>query len=175
MLGQVILGKYKVIRLLDEGGMSKVYLGRQMDQNRDVVIKVLKAAHRSGIVHRDIKPGNLMILHPGTSQETLKLMDFGLARMASLLFISADEVSDWTLPGASGTPEYISPEQVRGQDMDSRGDLYSVGVVLFEMLTGRRPFEHSSVEGLLLAHAEQVPPSFAELGLVDRVSPAIEA
>jgi serine/threonine-protein kinase len=253
MLGQVVLGKYKVYRLLDEGGMSKIYLARQA--NRDVVVKVLKdsmrahpkacehfrreihilsrfhhpnavaycdsapnerqgpvlvmeylcgvplnllleregrlaperagrllgqlcdvleAAHAAGVVHRDIKPGNLMLLHPGTPQELLKLMDFGLAKMSSLLYISPDELFDWSLPAAAGTPEYISPEQVRGTDMDGRGDLYSAGVVLFEMLTGRRPFEHASVQGLMQAHAEQPPPSFADRG-VTGVPPAVEA
>jgi serine/threonine-protein kinase len=256
MLGQVFLGKYTVVRQLDEGGMSRIYLARQTDPARDVVLKVLKetqlvqakarehfrreihimsrfqhpnavtyydsaptsrhgpvlvmeylrgidlcmllhrdgrlppdragrlllqlcavlgAAHAAGIVHRDVKPGNLMILHPGTPQETLKLMDFGLAKMSSMLYISPEELVDWTLPAASGTPEYISPEQVRGSDVDGRADLYSVGVVLFEMLTGRRPFERFTVKELLRAHAEDAPPSFAEMGLTNRVSCALEA
>src|SRR5262249_32426052 len=107
-------------------------------------------------------------------QEMLKLMDFGLAKMSSLLYISPDELFDWSLPAAAGTPEYISPEQVRGNDMDGRGDLYSAGVVLFEMLTGRRPFERASIRGLMPAHAEQPPPSFAARG-VTGVAPAVEA
>src|SRR5205823_13790966 len=119
-----------------EGRFSAERAGRLLVQLCDV----LQAAHDQGVVHRDLKPGNLMILHPGTPQETLKLMDFGLAKMHSMLYISPDELVDFNLPAASGTPEYISPEMVRGGEMDARGDLYSVGVILFEMLTGKRPF-----------------------------------
>jgi serine/threonine-protein kinase len=135
---------------------------------------VLQAAHDAGIIHRDLKPGNLMILRPGTPQERVKLMDFGLARMSSLLYISPDELVDYSLSPTAGTPEYISPEQVRSSDMDSRGDLYSVGVILFEMLTGKRPFERSSVGELLRAHLEETPPTFAELGLAGLVTLAVE-
>jgi serine/threonine-protein kinase len=255
MLGQLILGKYRVIRQLDEGGMSKIYLARQAEPAREVVVKVLKeslraqsktvehfrreiyitsrfqhpnavacydfatrdvrgpilvmeylrgldlntliqrdgrftpertgrllaqlcdvlqAAHEQGIVHRDIKPGNLMVLYPGTPHETLKLMDFGLAKMTSMLYISPEDLVDFNLPAASGTPEYISPEMVCGTELDGRGDLYSVGVVLFEMLTGRRPFIHGNVERLMLAHAGDRPPSFAEVGLAHQVAPALE-
>ena len=255
MVGTVFLGSYKTLQLLDEGGMSKIYLARQADSDREVVVKVLKethlkqpktcehfrreihitsrfkhpfaviyydgapqsphgpvmvleylrgvdlnillhrekrftvertgrllaqlcnvlqAAHDAGVVHRDVKPGNLMIQYPGSPLEQLKLMDFGLAKMSSLLYISPDEVFDCTLPPTSGTPEYIAPEQGCGRDMDHRGDLYSVGVLLFEMLTGQRPFAGATVHELLLAHANQSPPSFAELGLADQLPSAVE-
>ncbi len=254
MLGRVLLGKYRVSRLLDQGGMCQIWLARQTDATREVVVKVLQeqflsqsrprellrreihilsrfqhanavgycdsspnepggpvlvmeylrgldlgtllhregrltpertgrllvqlcdvlgAAHRAGIVHRDIKPGNLMVLHPCSPQETLKLMDFGLAKMASLLYIGADDLVNAAAPTASGTPEYIAPEQARGLDLDARGDLYSVGVVLYEMLTGRRPFEHASADALLRAHAQDAPPRFAERGIT-HVPPDVE-
>jgi serine/threonine protein kinase len=255
MLGQVLLGKYRITRQLDEGGMSKIFLARQTAPDRDVIVKVLKDhlrtqnkpvehfrreihimsrlehpnavatydslprdprgpilimeyvrgvdlcqllhregrftpdragrllaqlcdvlhyCHTSGVVHRDLKPGNVMIVHPGTPQETVKLMDFGLAKMSNLLYISPEEIVDLSLPAASGTPEYISPEMVRGNDMDGRGDLYSLGVMLYEMLTGRRPFVNDRVEDLMLAHAKVPPPAFLEVGYRD-VPPAIEA
>jgi serine/threonine-protein kinase len=254
MIGQVVLGKYKVTRALDQGGMSKIYLARQLDQSREVVVKVLQeqhlanaktrehfrreiyimsrfrhphavvyfdsgvketggpvlvmeylrgvdlftlherdgrlapdrlgrllaqlcdvlqAAHDAGIVHRDVKPGNIMVVNPSTPQETIKLMDFGLAKMSSLLYISPEDLVDFSLPAAAGTPEYISPEQVRGNEMDGRGDLYSVGVILFELLAGRRPFSHTNLDDLLLAHAHDAPPTFADVGVTD-VPPAIE-
>jgi serine/threonine-protein kinase len=102
-------------------------------------------------------------------------MDFGLAKMSSMLYISPEELINLRQPTASGTPEYISPEQVRGNDVDRRSDLYSLGVLLYEMLTGRRPFESRSVQQLLLAHCDEQPPSFAAAGAVGVVPPAIEA
>jgi serine/threonine-protein kinase len=156
--------------LLREKRFTPDRVGRLLGQLCDV----LQAAHEQGIVHRDLKPGNLMILHPGTGQETLKVMDFGLAKMSSLLYISPDELVNFDLPPASGTPEYISPEMVRGMEMDGRGDLYSVGVVLFELLTGRRPFLQTNIESLMIAQAQEPAPSFTAAGCRD-VPPAVEA
>src|SRR5262249_22279118 len=109
-----------------------------------------------------------------TPHEHLKLMDFGLAKMSSLFYISPEDLVNMPVPTTSGTPEYISPEQVRGNEVDQRGDLYSVGVILFEMLAGRRPCEGHDVENLLLAHSDDRPPTFAEIGFPDLVPPAIE-
>src|SRR5262249_6346452 len=128
-----------------EGRFTAERTGRILVQLCDV----LQSAHESGVGHRDLKPGNVMVLHPATQTETGKLMDFGLAKMTSLLYISPEDLVDFNLPPASGTPEYISPEMVRGIDMDGRGDLYSLGVMLFEMLAGRRPFTHGSIEKLM--------------------------
>lgn len=254
MIGQQFLGRYRVLRPLGEGGMSKVYLGLQTDPPREVAIKVLKqelavqarlrehfrreiyilsrfqhphavgyydadadapqpvlvmeylrgidllelleknkrlsvertgrllgqmcsvlqAAHGGGIVHRDVKPGNFMIVHPDTPQEKVKLMDFGLAKMTSMLYISPEEMINLRHPTASGTPEYIAPEQVKGNDVDRRGDIYSLGVMLYEMLTGRRPFLGTDINRLLLAHQDQQAPSFAAAGASGIAPPAIE-
>ena len=92
-----------------------------------------------------------MVLHPCTPRETIKLMDFGLAKMSSLLYIGADDLGNWSLPAASGTPQLVAPEQASGRDSDGRGDLYSVGVVLYEMLSGRRPFEQTTADAMLRA------------------------
>ncbi len=256
MIGQVVLGKYTVVRPLAEGGMSRLYLARQTLTGREVVVKVLKeqfladpatvehfrreihvsthfrhphavaaldaatggpsgpvlvmellrgedlqqllarkgrfsvdrvarylaqlcdvlqAAHDAGIVHRDLKPGNCMILAHGTPRETLKLMDFGLAQMRSVLYIAPEEVDDPNLPAAAGTPEYICPELIRGQGMDHRGDLYSLGIVLFELLTGKRPFAGETPDDLLVAHLREPPPRFADLGVGELVPPGVEA
>ncbi len=142
-----------------EGRLSAERAGRLLVQ----LCEVLQAAHAAGIVHRDLKPANVMVLQPGTPGEFLKLMDFGLARMQSLFYIGADDLVNYAAPTASGTPEYIAPEAARGIDTDARGDLYSVGVLLFEMLTGRRPFVQADPAQLLAAHLEDSPPTFDEV------------
>lgn len=112
----------------------------------------LEAIHRCGIVHRDVKPGNLMIEPSGR----VVLMDFGLAWRA--------ERQNLTSPGAVlGTPEYISPEQALGESADERSDLYSAGAVLFEMLAGRPPFSGKDSVRLLRKHVETPPPDVGEL------------
>jgi serine/threonine-protein kinase len=136
--------------------------------------EVLQAAHTAGVVHRDLKLGNIMVLNQGTLQESYKLMDFGLAKMTSLLYIPADELDSYVPPTTSGTPEYISPEQIRGNDGDVRSDLYSVGVMLFELLTGRLPFVHSDLDQLLDAHLDEQPPTFGSILQGNHIPPAIE-
>jgi serine/threonine protein kinase/predicted Zn-dependent protease len=102
----------------------------------------LEEAHRLGVVHRDLKPGNIMIDKDGDA----KIMDFGIARSLSGRGITGAGV-------LIGTPEYMSPEQVEGKDIDQRSDIYSLGVVLYELVTGRRPFEGETP--LSVAHKQK--------------------
>ena len=112
----------------------------------------LQAAHTAGIVHRDLKPSNLMVVNPDTLQETVKVMDFGFAGFAAKPHIQLAELTGHGPIYAIGTPGYVSPEMIRGDRVDGRSDLYSVGVILFEMLTGRLPFDaRMSRTGLLAA------------------------
>jgi tRNA A-37 threonylcarbamoyl transferase component Bud32 len=256
MVGRTFLGRYETIRLLGEGGMGRVYLARQIDLGRQVVVKVmhdhitndpnfrkrferetllmarfqnpyvvtlydasisdpegpcivmeyirgvtldtvlhrnnrlgaprvarllgqlceaLYAAHQEGIIHRDLKPANLMVVDADSPYEKIKVMDFGLAKLIDASRRPGPRSHVTNVDFAVGTPGYISPEQVRGDEMGPRSDLYSVGVILFELLTGRLPFTGAETMDILLAHATQPPPSFAEIGASVWVPPAIEA
>jgi serine/threonine-protein kinase len=251
MQGRVFLGRYETIRQLGEGGMGVVYLARQLDLSRQVVVKVmhdhiaadptfrgrfrremevmarfqhpyavtlydaslddpqgpciimeyirgvtldtvlssnrrldpvragrmlhqicevLQAAHSEGIVHRDIKPANIMVVDADTPYELIKVMDFGLAKLLG----PDTSITLTNHEFAVGTPGYMCPEQARGDEMDHRGDLYSLGVILFEILTGQLPFAGRSTMDVLLAHATEEPPSFASAGAVGVVPPPIE-
>ncbi|MDB5310537.1 MAG: pknB 15 [Gemmataceae bacterium] len=253
MIGRIFLSRYEAKRLLGEGGMGRVYLARQLDLGRDVVVKVmhdhiatdekfrdrfqretllmarfhhpgavtlydaslndpngpcivmeyvkgvnletllarngrmnaprvgriigelcevLQAAHDESIIHRDLKPANLMIVDPDTPRERIKVMDFGLAKLIE--GESLRKVTDTNVDFAVGTPGYICPEQVRGEEMDHRGDLYSVGVMTYELLTGRLPFTGPNSMDILLAHATDPPPTFAEIGLKGWVPAEVE-
>ena len=127
----------------------------------------LAAAHDAGVIHRDLKPANLMIVDAGTPHEHLKVMDFGLAQLNSKPFLSKAKFSGPTDIMAQGTPAYISPEQLRGDPVDGRADLYRAGVVLFETIVGRLPFPEDDIDVLVDAHLHRSPPTFAALGMSD--------
>ncbi|MBI1830939.1 MAG: serine/threonine protein kinase [Planctomycetes bacterium] len=258
MNGRIFLGRYETIKLLGEGGMGRVYLAKQTDLGRHVVVKVmhehvaadpkfrerfqremllmarfqhpyvvalydasltdpqgpcivmeyvrgisldtllhrntrlaparvgrmlcqlceaLYAAHNEGIIHRDLKPANLMVVDPDTPYEKIKVMDFGLAKLIdnNSGMNMAHHQTNTGLDFAVGTPGYISPEQVRGEEADFRSDLYCVGVMLFELLTGRLPFIRDETMDVLFAHATEAPPTFEEVGASDWAPAEIEA
>lgn len=110
------------------------------------VLRALQHAHDRGIVHRDIKPQNIMLLSDGT----IKVMDFGIARFSR---IDGKTLSDKTI----GSVHYISPEQARGDFTDERSDLYSVGVMLYEMLTGKKPFDGDNPVAVAVMHMQETP------------------
>jgi len=112
--------------------------------------RALEVAHEQGVIHRDIKPQNIVVEPNGF----LKVMDFGIARLAN-----PPKEKGLTEAGmAIGTPDYMSPEQLSGLELDPRSDLYSTGVVLFECLTGRLPFEADTPWSLIAKHIEEAPP-----------------
>jgi serine/threonine-protein kinase len=111
-------------------------------------------AHANGIVHRDLKPGNVMLCERSATGGRVKVLDFGLAK--NLTEASGDGLT--RIGTVFGTPAYISPEQARAQAVDARGDLYAVGVMLFEMLCGSRPFVRESELELFQAHIQDPPP-----------------
>jgi eukaryotic-like serine/threonine-protein kinase len=256
MIGRIFLGRYEALRLLGEGGMGKVYLARQLDLGRQVVIKVmhdhvaaepkfrerfqretllmarfahpyavtlydasltdgpcivmeyirgvnlesllvkngrftparvgrlvaqmcevLQAAHDQNLIHRDLKPANLMIVDHDSPREKIKVMDFGLAKLvdADAAAAAAADYHTSSAEFAVGTPGYICPEQVKGDPVDHRGDIYSVGVMMYELLTGRLPFVGPSSMDLMLAHATEMAPRFKDLHLPVAIPEPIEA
>jgi hypothetical protein len=118
------------------------------------VLSGLEHAHAKGIVHRDVKPENILIEHtPGLAQDHVRLLDFGLAKLL-------DGAARLTLGMLLGTPWYMPPEQMSDAEIDQRADLYAAGIVLYEMLTGKKPFDSPSIPELLLAQKEAPPPPF---------------
>jgi serine/threonine-protein kinase len=117
--------------------------------------RALVAAHARGIVHRDLKPDNIYLIHRGNDPDFAKVLDFGIAKLLGQE-VGADLK---TKTGAIiGTPMYMSPEQCRGIQVDERSDLYSFGVILYQMLTGRLPFVADGLGELLLKHMTEAPP-----------------
>jgi eukaryotic-like serine/threonine-protein kinase len=136
------------------------------DRAIDLVLQILKAArfaHRRGIVHRDIKPHNVIVDDEGRA----KVTDFGIARAGA---------SDMTETGSiMGTAQYLSPEQAQGHPVDARADLYSIGVVLYELLTGRVPFDAESAVTIALKQVseEPVPPSQLNPAISDQLEDVV--
>src|SRR5262249_20933637 len=118
------------------GRLSAPRCGRLLGQ----LCEALQYAHERSIVHRDLKPATLMVVDADSPYEKIKVMDFGLAKLVTGGGQLGPRVTDTGSDFAVGTPGYISPEQIRGEEVDRRSDLYSVGVILFELLTGRLPF-----------------------------------
>jgi serine/threonine protein kinase len=130
----------------------------------DGVLTALEYSHRAGVVHRDIKPGNIMITRNGQ----VKVMDFGIARAIS---DSSTTVAQTT--AILGTASYFSPEQAKGESVDARTDLYSTGVVLFEILAGRPPFRGESPVAVAYQHVSETPVKPSSIN--PKVSPALDA
>jgi serine/threonine protein kinase len=134
--------------VIESGGpvpvMRTLTLARQL-------ASALSAAHRQGIIHRDLKPHNVMLARGHDGQEIAKLVDFGIAK-------TFDEGTQLTVAGFSlGTPQYMAPEQAEGRAVDARSDLYSFGIILYEMLTGEVPFNATSAASVLIKHIKEAP------------------
>jgi serine/threonine-protein kinase len=114
----------------------------------------LDAAHARGIIHRDLKPDNIWLLPSEDGIPRVRVIDFGIAKLRA-----SAEMSQLTKQGMLiGTPFYMSPEQCRGEELDARSDIYSLGVIIYEMLTGNVPFQSSTPIGVLLKHVNEAPP-----------------
>jgi eukaryotic-like serine/threonine-protein kinase len=139
------------------------------------LLAALQAVHEQGVVHRDIKPENIFLLSRMGSPDFVKVFDFGIAKVLR---------NDTPGPGGRsltikgqliGTPPYMSPEQCLGVDVDARADLYTVGVIAFELLTGRTPFESEDPVKILRLHVYEAVPAMAAMAPDVAVDPGVEA
>lgn len=133
------------------------------------VCSALDEAHRQNIVHRDIKPDNIIVSNSATGLQA-KVLDFGIAKLRDL----SNSVSNLTQTGSvMGTPHYMSPEQCLGEELDGRSDIYSLGIVLYEILIGMVPFNSPTTTAVIVQHVNQPPPSLRAINM--SITPAIEA
>lgn len=136
------------------------------------ILAPLGAAHERGIIHRDLKTNNVFVLDEGP-EETIKLLDFGVSKV---LQEEKDESTGLTSRGAIlGTPRYLSPEQAQGEDIDRRADIYAMGVVLHELLSGEVPFSGRSALEVLFAHVQKPPPPLRQVRPDLSISKELEA
>jgi len=151
--------------LLREGGPLPVR--RALGIVRQVLAG-LAHAHAQGIVHRDIKPDNILLTEAIGLGDQVRILDFGLAKLR-------DTVTNLTTGLAVGTPSYMAPEQIRAGEIDVRTDLYSVGVLLFELLTGAKPFDGERAAEVMRKHQEEAPPTLGSLRASAGFSQELEA
>jgi serine/threonine-protein kinase len=133
------------------------------------IARSLREAHRLDVIHRDLKPGNVLLTRHGDEDDFVKVLDFGLVK-----HVETESEQELTKAGLfMGSPKYMSPEQIRGERVDARSDVYALGVVMYEMVTGKVPFERENTVKVLMAHMhEAVPPIQAHdcpAGLVELI------
>lgn len=169
---------YFVMEFLNGQPMSKLVEGAQPLAVQRIlhlarqIAEGLSAAHAANIVHRDLKPDNIFLVDRGGQRDFVKILDFGIAKVSS-----SAEGAKLTRAGAVfGTPHYMSPEQAAGQPVDHRGDIYSFGVILYELASGRLPFDADNFMGILTQHMYKAPvPIRALVPVPQDVPPGLEA
>lgn len=136
------------------------------------VCEALEEAHRQGVIHRDVKPENIVLTERGQDKRFVKVVDFGIAK---IIEINSETLTNLTKPGTiCGSPTYMSPERFEGKSVDQHSDIYSLGVTLFEALTGRAPFLSNNLQGLMSLHLTQPAPSLASVNSEISYPPRLE-
>jgi len=165
--------RYYVMELL-EGETLGDLIARTGPLHLSTLVRIAKqiamgvgAAHAANIIHRDLKPDNVMLIEFGQEKNFVKVLDFGIAK------VSTDSHKLTKTGAVFGTPLYMSPEQAAGLETDQRSDIYSLGVIMFEMATGRPPFNAENVMAILSQHMYKAPPSLRSL--VPDIPEALEA
>lgn len=143
---------YLVMEYISSGSLENLLVKQSMLEQKDAVflmlqaVSALKAAHKQGVIHRDLKPSNILL----TEKNHINLCDFGIAHF--------DDMTQLTRTGSVlGTPQYMSPEQCLGKELDERSDIYSLGVVFYQVLTGEPPFQASNAAVLIQKHVYARP------------------
>jgi eukaryotic-like serine/threonine-protein kinase len=167
---EFVAGESLADLLAREGRLSVARARRLAGQ----ILSALEHAHGQKVIHRDLKPANVMLVQSPDARlgETAKILDFGIAK------ITENSEGEPTLTKGVmifGTPSYMSPEQATGQEVDSRSDLYSCGIILYEMLTGKKPFEAEDVVKLMAIQVTAPPPRFASVAPGAEIPASLEA
>jgi serine/threonine protein kinase len=172
--GRLPDGRHFYVMDLLEGEPLDRYIAREGRCSVETTVQLLRpiaealdAAHAAGVVHRDLKPQNIYLIWDATGETVPKLLDFGMAKLLG-------ESPVHTVSGTPlGTPHYMSPEQARGDQVDGRSDVYALGVLCYELLTGQLPLVGENTIGVLMAHIIQVPSAPSEV--CSEVSPELDA
>jgi serine/threonine-protein kinase len=140
------------------------------------ICRALNAAHKSGVIHRDLKPENIFLHRTSDGDEIVKIVDFGIAQLRVPENAPTEERQrKLTTEGTIvGTPEYMAPEQARGEAMDHRVDIYAVGIILYEMFTGHPPFTGTAMLQILLQQMSEQPPPMAKVNPSLAIAPELE-
>ena len=165
---QYVEGRTLLAALAEDGPMSQ----RRTLSIAYQICKSLREAHTLGFAHRDVKPSNVLLTDLHDQRDFVKLFDFGLVD-------ALDDCGEEDLTTHSGlligSPEYMAPEQARGESVDGRADIYALGLLMFEMLTGRNPMDRGNTGATLMAQVETVPPRPVAPPQHDPITPELEA
>ena len=135
------------------------------------ICRALREAHSLGVIHRDLKPANIFLVEHGDETDFVKVLDFGLVKNVS----GDGKAEDLTQTGLfMGSPKYMAPEQIRGDKVDARTDIYALGIIMYEMITGKVPFDRPNSVNILMAHVNEDAPPMRQMNPSINLSPAIE-